>query len=254
MRVIVTRPAAQAGAWVERLQALGVDAVALPLIGIEPATDPIPLQEAWAHLDGAALAMFVSPNAVAHFFEARPPCVSWPPSALAGSTGPGTTQALREAGVPAARIVAPGPQGPFDSEAVWGQLRAQHWTGRRALIVRGDGGRDWLSQQLRAAGAAVDFVSSYRRVPPTFDAAAQAVLRAAQAAPGEHRWHFSSSEAVAHLHRATPQLAWSSALGWATHPRIVEAAQALGFAQVELIGPGPEAVAAALAAGGSAPQ
>jgi uroporphyrinogen-III synthase len=249
MRVIVTRPAAQAGPWVQRLQALGVDAVALPLIGIEPPADPAPLQLAWTHLDGAALVMFVSPNAVAHFFEARPPGVSWPPAALAGSTGPGTTRALHEAGVPQALIVEPDPHGPFDSEAVWAQLGAQPWAGRRALIVRGDGGRDWLSQQLRAAGATVDFVASYRRVPPTIDAAAHALLQAALAAPDDHRWHFSSSEAVAHLHRARPQHAWSSARAWATHPRIVEAAQALGFDQVQLIGAGPDAVAAALAAG-----
>ena len=32
MRVVVTRPKAQATAWVERLHALGVDAVALPLL------------------------------------------------------------------------------------------------------------------------------------------------------------------------------------------------------------------------------
>ena len=36
MRLIVTRPAAQAMPWVAALQALGLDALALPLIGIEP--------------------------------------------------------------------------------------------------------------------------------------------------------------------------------------------------------------------------
>ena len=36
MRVLVTRPQAQADDWVARLQALGLDAVGLPLLGIAP--------------------------------------------------------------------------------------------------------------------------------------------------------------------------------------------------------------------------
>jgi len=39
MRIIVTRPAAQAAAWVRSLAARGVDAVALPLIEIAPPAD-----------------------------------------------------------------------------------------------------------------------------------------------------------------------------------------------------------------------
>ena len=35
--VLVTRPAAQAGAWVDRLRAVGIDARALPLLALDPA-------------------------------------------------------------------------------------------------------------------------------------------------------------------------------------------------------------------------
>jgi uroporphyrinogen-III synthase len=69
--VLVTRPAAQAARWVERLRAAGLDAQALPLIAIEPAADPAALQATWHDLPALALAMFVSPNAVAGFFAAR---------------------------------------------------------------------------------------------------------------------------------------------------------------------------------------
>ena len=41
-RLIVTRPRPQCAAWLARLAALGVDAVALPLIEILPARDPGP--------------------------------------------------------------------------------------------------------------------------------------------------------------------------------------------------------------------
>jgi uroporphyrinogen-III synthase len=89
MRVIVTRPALQALPWVARLQALGVDAVALPLIDIAPVEDGTPLTAAWSTLAAQAMVMFVSANAVAHFFAARPPGAEWPGGVLAGSTGPG---------------------------------------------------------------------------------------------------------------------------------------------------------------------
>ena len=39
-RAIVTRPAKEAQLWVADLRALGVDAVALPLITIGPVADP----------------------------------------------------------------------------------------------------------------------------------------------------------------------------------------------------------------------
>lgn len=243
MRVIVTRPASQALPWVAALRQQGVDAVALPLIGIEPAADAAALREAWAHLDGAALAMFVSPNAVTHFFEARSAGAAWPASTRAGSTGPGTTAALQAAGRGAGRagveglsadcIVEPPASGPFDTESLWQQLRHQDWRGRRVLIVRGDGGRDWFATQLRAAGAEVLFVTAYRRVVPSIDGG---LVRAALQDPAVHRWHFSSSEAIDHLLAASPVADWSAAIAWATHPRIAERARGHGFGRVTLVG------------------
>ena len=250
MRVIVTRPAAQGQAFVQRLRALGVDAVALPLIGIEPPADAEAVRQAWRQLDGAALAMFVSANAVVHFFALQPDNVAWPAGTRAGSTGPGTTAALREAGVPPALIVEPGPDGPFDTDTLWHTLGSWPWAGRRVLVVRGEAGRDWLAQRLREAGAQVDFVAAYRRVAPVFDAAAQAVLAAAWAAPGDHLWHLSSSEAADHLVRSHPDAPWAAARALATHPRIAAAARRLGFGQVDEVGVHPGDVAAAVAAAG----
>ena len=39
LRVLVTRPVQEAGRWVTGLHAAGLDALALPLIAIEPAGD-----------------------------------------------------------------------------------------------------------------------------------------------------------------------------------------------------------------------
>ena len=253
MRVIVTRPAAQAAEWVQRLQALGVAAVALPLIDIAAAEDPAALAAAWQRLPGAALAMFVSPNAVLHFFHARPAGAPWPPHTLAGSTGPGTSRALRAAGVPAAQLAEPAPEpGRFDSEALWARIAGRDWAGRRVLVVRGEDGRDWLAEQLRTAGAEVEFVAAYRRTAPRLDEPGAAVLAQALARPAEHLWLFSSSEAVGHLRGLAPRADWSAARAAASHPRIVRTAQEAGFGRVDAIAPQPEAVAAWVAADAAA--
>jgi uroporphyrinogen-III synthase len=239
MRVIVTRPAAQAAPWVRRLRDEGIDAASLPLIAIAPPADPAAVAQAWHRLDGATLAMFVSANAVEGFWAARPPGVVWPPALRAGSTGPGTTQALLDAGVARASIVEPAADAPaFDSEALWARLEGEDWRGRRVLVVRGEGGRDWFADTLRSRGAEVGFVAAYRRSMPVADPDARTLIARALAVPQSHCWHFSSSEAAQALAALEPGADWSASLALATHPRIVQSVRAIGFGRVEAVEPG----------------
>ncbi|PTT92595.1 uroporphyrinogen-III synthase [Pelomonas sp. HMWF004] len=242
--LLVTRPRPQCAAWLARLAALGVKAAALPLIEILPVVDAAPVQAAWAALAASDLAVFVSPNAVEHFFaQARQP---WPAHTLAACVGPGSAQALAEHGVPAALIVQPAADAEsLDSEHLWQQLATRRaWPGARVLLLRGDGGREWLAERLTEAGAQVDAVTVYHRSGPRFSPAEQAVLAAALADPAGHVWLFSSAEAVGHL----KGLALAGQRAVATHPRIAEAARAAGFSPVVLARPAPEAVAQALKA------
>ncbi len=260
-RVLVTRPAPQAREWVARLCEHGIDAAALPLIAIGPPSDVGALQAAWRALDAHALVVFVSPNAVAQFFAQRPDGCAWPPALWAGAPGPGSSAALREAGVGDAAIVAPPlTAGRFDSEALWVALHARRdWRGASVLVVRGSvgtepegSGREWFAQALRMAGARVEFVVAYRRCPPHLDAGQRAQWAAALAAPAQHLWLFSSSEAIDQLEAlaaadgAAPR--WASTCALATHPRIAERARAAGFGRVLQSAPTLAAIVAALRA------
>jgi uroporphyrinogen-III synthase len=250
-RVLVTRPQPQADEWVGRLRRLGLPAVALPLLDIAGPADPVAVLGAWQRLAQQAVVMFVSPSAVDRFFALRPVGLDWPAGVIAAGTGPGTRRALLQAGVPEAVLVTP-PEaaGRFDSEALWADLQGRlDWRGRSALIVRGEGGRDWLAERLREQGANPHFVEAYRRMAPQPDAAGLAALQAALARPQTHVWLFSSSEALGHLPALAPAQDWSCAQALATHPRIAEAARRLGFGQVQQVLPAPEAVAAALRRG-----
>jgi uroporphyrinogen-III synthase len=245
MQLLVTRPQPQSDAWVRELRAHGLPAHALPLLQIERVGDAA-AHEAWSHIDRHGLAVFVSPNAVQAFFALRPAAAAWPPATLAGSTGPGTSDALRDAGVPTAQIVEP-PRAPaqFDSEALWQRLRERAWSQVPVLVVRGDGGREWLAEQLRDAGAQVDFVRVYRRVLPTWSVEQQALAAQALAAPQHTVWLLSSSQAAAHLRSLLPQAVWHAARAWATHDRIAEAARAIGFGSVDTVAPTQQAVVSA---------
>ncbi|AMM25512.1 uroporphyrinogen-III synthase [Variovorax sp. PAMC 28711] len=241
VRVIVTRPLREAQRWVNDLRAAGVDAVALPLIQIAPVDDVEPLRAAWRRIDAYAAVMSVSAAAVEEFFrhqraEALQPLPRW------WATGPGTARALGQAGVPAASIDTPAHDaGRFDSEALWAHVRAQVTPGARVLIVRGGDasgrptGRDWLAQEVDAAGARRDTVVAYRRLAPGFAANEQAI--AAEGASGRAIWLFSSSEAIANLQQAMPAANWHAARAVATHPRIAQAAADAGFGTVCLSQP-----------------
>ncbi len=253
MRVIVTRPRAQAAEWVHGLQAHGIDAAALPLIDIAGAPDPAAVAVAWSTLGTHRLVVFVSPNAVQAFFDQAPARARWPARVRAASPGPGTTDALVQRGVASVQIVAPANDAPqFDSESLWTALAADDWRGASVLIVRGTSGRDWLAQRFIEHGARVDHVTAYARVAPTFDAVERGVFDAALATPGDHLWLLSSSEAIDHLEalvdarRQGVSSTWGAARAIATHPRIAARAGRLGIGRVLACAPTLDAVVACI--------
>lgn len=263
VQLIVTRPQPDAGLWVARLAAQGVMALALPLIDIRPARDPAPLAACWTTLNRFQAVMFVSAQAVSHFFAARPATMAgdvamgtW----RAWATGPGTAQALRRAGVPSARIDMPAEDAlHMDSESLWTQVGAT-WAADPSrqvspvLIVRGSdaqgqmAGRDWLAQQLRTLGVPVEFAVAYERHPPVWSPAQQAGAMAATQAGAV--WLFSSSEAVTNLQRLFPGQDWGGARALATHPRIAQAVHHCGFGVVYESRPGLDAIMASIKSAG----
>ncbi len=246
MKVVITRPEADAAAWVRALTERGHEVLALPLIEILAAPDAAPLRQAWQCLSRYHAVMFVSGNAVAQFAAAQEALAltAWAhqaPHTRAWGTGPGTRQALLRAGVSAPQIDAPD-TGQFDSEALWQLVQGGVRAGQRVLIVRGGDaqqaltpgaagvGRDWLASVLRGAGVEVDFVVAYGRRAPVWSAPQRA--RALAATADASLWLFSSAEAVGNLRQLLPQQNWSAARAMATHARIAQAARDAGFGVV----------------------
>ncbi len=248
--LLVTRPQGQALQWVAQLRELGVPAQPLPLIAIDPPEDAQAVQAAWARLTEYQLLVFVSPSAVEQFFAQGPAPAAWPEGVRVATPGPGTDAALARAGVPEALRRRPADDAEqLDSESLWEVLRHEPWDGGRVLIVRGEGGRPWLAQQMEAAGATVEFLGAYRRRVPLLDDADRQRLREVLADPAGQAWLFSSSQAIDHLVELVRQQGlqadWSRHCAVVTHPRIGERARALGLGCIEASHPAPQAVAEA---------
>ena len=162
--IAVTRPRAQAAPLADAIAGAGGTPLLFPLLDILPVADPLALEADVAGLPGAALAIFISPNAVAHALPLILAHGPWPVGLVPAAVGQGTVKALAARGVTG--CIAPRER--FDSEALLAlpELAGERVSGKRVVIFRGDGGRELLADTLRARGATVECVACYRRAGP----------------------------------------------------------------------------------------
>jgi uroporphyrinogen III methyltransferase/synthase len=272
--VVITRPLGQSAALLALLARAGFESIEFPLIDIGPVADAAPLHAALGELYapaplGFALVVFVSPNAIDHAFAAL--SSAWPLQIPIGVVGPGSVAALARQGVtpPAYTVISPlvspaagatvteTPTDPrYDSEALYAAIEAHFGPDglkdKRVLIVRGDGGREWLADALSAAGAKVEKVAAYRRIVPEPSMRDWERIHALLA--GEpHAWLLTSSEGVRNLEELAREhltvdetLTLKHAPLVTPHPRIAEAARQAGFDRITVSGAGDERIVHAL--------
>ena len=163
-RVLVTRPRAQAAAFVDLLADLGADPVEAPMIRIAPPEDDGPLEAACAAAATFDWIVFTSANGVDAFLE-RLLTGARDVRALGTSRlcaiGPATSARLRRHGLKADLV-----PDEHRGEAVGAALaREQDLAGARILLPRADIARAALPDALRRAGAEVVDVAAYRTLP-----------------------------------------------------------------------------------------
>lgn len=224
---VLTRPAGRNGALAQHLASAGWQVLLLPALIIEPLPDtgPPPRPQDFD------LVVFVSGNAARLYFDSLAAHGlllpgGWPGSTLAATVGQASAQALRASPLfgARARLLHPSADAPaHDSEALW-QLLSAGPLPRRALLVRGTQGRDWLAERLAEAGASVRVHAMYRRRPAGWPAEAQAQLRRWAADSIHPAWLLTSGEgidAVAAAARAAGVFEWWAQCRFVvTHPRL----------------------------------
>jgi uroporphyrinogen-III synthase len=115
------------------------------------------------------------------------------------------------------------------------------WSNKNVLIFKGEGGRDWLAETLKQAGAQVEAISVYARVPLDFNSPVWNDIHEMDFA--KSLWLLTSSEAVRYLGQAKLPLDLATAI--CPHHNIADAAEQIGFGEVFACEPGDEALIAA---------
>ena len=177
-RLLVTRPAGQAGQIIADITQRGGEAMHLPLVDIVPATDPRELQSAIDEAWSFDWIVFTSVNGVDHFCRQMrqrkldPRALG---SAKLAAIGPATKKALEEQA-----FVCDLVPDMFLSE---GFVHALNREGKaqRFLLIQAEQGRDVLRKELEAAGHEVRQVAAYASQPVSSDR--QTALRMIQQFP-----------------------------------------------------------------------
>ena len=227
--VIVTRPQRQAAVFAGRIAALGGHPIIWPAIVILPPPDSASLERAHQHLSEYDIAIFVSANAVEY---GAPPPGRWPARMIAYAPGPATAEALASAGIPDARV----PQTSWDSEGLLELPDLADVSGKRIVIFRGEGGREFLGNALRTRGAVVDHVPCYQRVAPATGADG---LIEAMHDERANALTLTSNEGLDNLVAALGPAGHALLAKlpvFAAHPRIAERAREHGLRAVETAG------------------
>lgn len=175
MNILVTRPSPAGEMLVSRLRALGQVAWSFPLIEFTPGRELNTLPERLSALGEDDMVFALSQHAVtfahAHLQQTH---AYWPLQPRYFAIGRTTALALHTASGIEVRY-------PLDqeiSEVLLQLPELQNIQGKRALILRGNGGRELLGETLEARGAQVEFCECYQRCGKLYDGAQEAM-----------RWH-----------------------------------------------------------------
>ena len=234
--IVVTRPREQAGYLCDAIAAAGGTPIPFPLLEIVDLPDNPAFALALSSLNSAALAIFISPNAVSFGLARVLKQRVWPASCALAAVGQGTARRLRENGFQ--QVIAP--EDGFDSEALLAcpELSAQFLKGKTVLLFKGEGGRDLLASSLAERGASVLPAPCYRRLAPSGDIDPLLSLHERGQLSA---MVVSSSEAVRYLGDLVPAARrgfFDTVVMFCAHPRIAEAARAIGCQKICLTPPG----------------
>ena len=200
MNILVTRPSPAGEQLVSRLRTLGQVAWSFPLIEFSPGRELSTLADSLYALQEGDLVFALSQHAVefAHA-QLQQENKRWPTAPHYFAIGRTTALALHTVSGIDVRY-------PLDreiSEVLLQLPELQTVAGKRALILRGNGGRELLGETLTARGAEVTFCECYQRCAKYYDGAEEAM-----------RWHLRGVDTLVVTSGEMLQQLWSLIPQW----------------------------------------
>ena len=167
-RLLLTRPAEECATLAATLAEQGVYSSSLPLLALEALAETPEQRATILELDRYCAVIAVSKPAARLGLELLDRY--WPQPLAAQpwfGVGAATARILDDYGL---RVYYPAQADDSEALLALPQLRqavaAAH--SPRVLIMRGEGGREWLAEQLRGQGVQVDYLPLYRRLLPAY--------------------------------------------------------------------------------------
>ena len=163
--VLVTRPAHQADNLCHLIETAGGHPYRLPTIKIETSgeAEQSKAQALLQNLQDHGLLIFISANAVQYSKSLLGSIKNWPKNIQTAVIGQATARAFEAAFSQNADLT---PAGDNNSETLLALPELQQVSGRRIIIIRGEGGRPLLGDSLKQRGADVHYASVYHRSLP----------------------------------------------------------------------------------------
>lgn len=171
MTILVTRPSPAGDELVSRLRALGQVAYSFPLIEFSPGRQLDKLPGMLASLSEGDLVFLLSQHVI-HFSHPQlsQNGMSWPASLAWFAIGRTTALAFHTVSHLPVRY----PQDRETTEVLLQLPELKNVAGKRALILRGNGGRELLGETLAERGAEVTFCECYQRNARIYDGTEEA--------------------------------------------------------------------------------
>lgn len=133
----------------------------MPLLKIQGCTPGTDALEQLARDKSYNWLIFISANAVQYGAGAVAALTAHGSTAAIAAIGRATAQKLSSLGIAVDLL----PEEPAGSETLLACPQFENAAGLKCLIIRGEGGRELLADELRNRGATVDYLEVYRRVP-----------------------------------------------------------------------------------------
>ncbi|MCQ4324645.1 uroporphyrinogen-III synthase [Stutzerimonas stutzeri] len=244
-RLLLTRPAEECAALAATLAGAGIHSASLPLLAIEPLAETAEQRATILELDRYCAVVVVSKPAARLGLELLDRYWPQPPFGQAWfSVGAATGAILEGYGLDVSW-----PQHGDDSEALLALPRLSEALARpepKLLILRGEGGREFLAETLRSRGVQVDILELYRRHLPSYPPGALAATLEAERLNG---LVVSSGQGLQSLRELAAE-SWPEVVElplFVPSPRVAEMARRLGAKRiVDCRGAGAAALLAAL--------
>ncbi len=180
-KILITRPERQSVKLCQMIESLQGIPITFPTIDIQPIELAADAPAKERMLRDVVIAIFISSNAVIHAQRSFPQLIEYLQDKPVIAAGQGTAERLAAIGLYHA-VYAEEEGG---SEALAGLPVLSQVKDKHILIVRGEGGREWLKDKLTSKGARVRYLEVYRRKKPDVSQAQM-----------ERIWHHGELDAV----------------------------------------------------------